>query len=155
ALSITETSDVLLQFGDGRNGARLPTGRENIHVTYRIGSGVSGNVEKDRIKMPVDQPMGVQGVTNERATGGSEAETTDSIRRGIPAWTSGLGRIVSLGDALHFARLFPGVSKAQMSSPSSAVGTVANLAIFGSDPKGLTSSSRLVRDLQAAMVRTS
>ena len=35
-------------FGDGVEGATLPTGQNNIQANYRIGSGLAGNVAPDR-----------------------------------------------------------------------------------------------------------
>ena len=39
-------------FGDGRHGARLPTGVENITAEYRQGIGRDGNVEAEQIVLP-------------------------------------------------------------------------------------------------------
>ncbi|MEK7738003.1 MAG: hypothetical protein AAB319_09650, partial [Pseudomonadota bacterium] len=34
-----------IQFGDGRNGRRLPTGGNNVRVSFRQGSGAAGNLD--------------------------------------------------------------------------------------------------------------
>src|SRR5918997_2116731 len=41
---LDEEGKTTVQFGDGRTGARLPTGQENVHATYRKGIGTSGLV---------------------------------------------------------------------------------------------------------------
>ncbi len=55
-----------VQFGDGVEGATLPTGQNNIQANYRIGSGLSGNVGA-AITTLMDRPLGVSGVNNPQA----------------------------------------------------------------------------------------
>ena len=40
---------VTVEFGDGEQGARLPTGRGNVTATYRVGGGTAGEVESGAI----------------------------------------------------------------------------------------------------------
>ena len=51
-------------FGDGVEGATLPTGQNNIMANYRVGSGSAGNVAAGAITTLVDRPLGVSGVIN-------------------------------------------------------------------------------------------
>src|SRR5439155_24026000 len=51
-------------FGDGKTGARLPTGQENVKATYRKGIGLSGLVKADQLTQLMTRPLGVKGVTN-------------------------------------------------------------------------------------------
>ena len=53
-------------FGDGVEGAMLPTGQNNIHANYRIGSGAPGNVAAAALTTLMDRPLGVNGVTTRR-----------------------------------------------------------------------------------------
>ena len=53
-----------VQFGDGRTGARLPTGRENVSATYRTGIGREGLVKADQLSLLMTRPLGVKGVTD-------------------------------------------------------------------------------------------
>src|SRR5262249_21880623 len=67
------TTDV--RFGDGVEGALLPTGQSNVQATYRIGSGLSGNVGAGALTSLIDRPLGVSGVTNpQAATGGQDPQ---------------------------------------------------------------------------------
>jgi predicted phage baseplate assembly protein len=102
-----------VQFGDGRTGARLPTGVENVRATYRVGAGLAGRVKAGQLSMLVVKPPGVAAVTNPRpATGGSDRETLADAATNAPLTVLTLDRIVSLLDYESFARAFAGVSKA-------------------------------------------
>jgi hypothetical protein len=105
------TTDVL--FGDGVEGATLPTGVNNIIANYRIGSGAAGNVAAGAISTLLDRPLGVSGVNNpQAATGGHDAQTTDGIRGNAPQTVLTLGRAVSIADYQNFAATFAGIAKA-------------------------------------------
>ena len=113
---ITRTDDegrTTVQFGDGRTGALLPTGQENVRATYRQGMGAEGLVNEGQLSLPLTRPLGVRSVANPVAAGdAAPAESRDDIRRNaaLPIYT--LGRIVSLRDYEDFARAFSGVAKA-------------------------------------------
>ena len=104
-------TDVL--FGDGVEGARLPTGQNNIQANYRVGSGFAGNVGPGSITTLVDRPLGVSGVTNPMAaTGGQDPQSVDDIRANAPLSVLTLGRAVSIVDYQNFAASFAGIAKA-------------------------------------------
>ncbi|MBU6399280.1 MAG: putative baseplate assembly protein, partial [Verrucomicrobia bacterium] len=105
------TTDVL--FGDGAEGALLPTGQNNLHANYRIGSGAAGNVPAGTLTTLLDRPLGVSQVTNpQAATGGQDAQPLDGIRSNAPQTVLTLGRAVSVTDYQDFAGTFAGVAKA-------------------------------------------
>ncbi len=112
----TQTDDsgkVTLTFGDGMNGARLPSGLENVKAVYRTGIGLDGNVGADQITLLPQRPLGVRSVTNPlMATGGDDPEGIDQVRRNAPITVLTMGRIVSLQDYEDFAFTFPGIAKA-------------------------------------------
>ncbi|MER8400441.1 hypothetical protein [Mesorhizobium sp. M1348] len=114
SLWIDDTSIARVYFGNGDTGARLPTGRENVRASYRIGLGQGGNIASGRLKLPVDHPLGVQEVSNTRASGGSDREPLDRIRSNTPLATVGLDRLVTTADFLYMARVYPGVAKAKV-----------------------------------------
>ena len=94
-------------------GSTLPTGQNNIHANYRIGSGLSGNVAAGSITTLMDRPLGVSGVNNpQAATGGQDAQSVDDIRANAPLSVLTLGRAVSITDYQNFARSFAGIAKA-------------------------------------------
>ncbi len=43
-VSVESDGTTRLAFGDGQHGRRLPSGRSTITVSYRVGSGTSGNM---------------------------------------------------------------------------------------------------------------
>jgi predicted phage baseplate assembly protein len=103
----------LVQFGDGVEGATLPTGQNNIIANFRVGIGSAGNVAAGSITTLVDRPVGVNGVNNPMAaTGGQDAQSIDDIRTNAPQTVFTLGRAVSITDYQNFAATFAGIAKA-------------------------------------------
>jgi hypothetical protein len=103
-----------VQFGDGVEGALLPTGQNNLLARYRNGLGSAGNVPANSLSTLVDRPLGVSGVTNpSAATGGQDPQPVADIRANAPLSVLTLGRAVSLTDYENFATTFAGIAKAQ------------------------------------------
>ncbi|NMG08784.1 putative baseplate assembly protein [Brasilonema sp. UFV-L1] len=113
---ITRTDDdgkTTIQFGDGKTGARLPTGQENIKATYRQGIGLAGLVKAGQLSLLMTRPLGVKSVNNPiAATGAQDRESLREARRNAPLTVLTLDRIVSLQDYEDFARAFAGIAKA-------------------------------------------
>lgn len=100
-------------FGDGYNGARPPTGRDNIHARYRKGLGTSGNLDAGGIQQLIDSVPGLQKVSNPQPSlGGADAESIDQIRVNAPASIRTFGRAVSTEDYAALALSYPGIVKA-------------------------------------------
>ena len=100
-------------FGDGVQGARLPTGQNNVRAAYRKGIGAGGNLRAGQISNLVTRPLGVKAAVNPvAASGGQDAETLDAARRSAPLRVLTLDRAVSLADYADFARSFAGIEKA-------------------------------------------
>jgi hypothetical protein len=100
-------------FGDGKNGSRLPTGRENIKATYRKGIGSGGLLKANQLSQLMTRPLGVKAATNPLITSGAEdGEVLADARSNATLTIFTLGRIVSLQDYEDFARAFAGISKA-------------------------------------------
>lgn len=100
-------------FGDGVNGARLPTGQLNVVARYRQGTGSAANLDAGRLTMLAQRPLGLREVTNPiAASGGADAESRDNARQNAPLTVMTLDRIVSLQDYEDFARAFAGIAKA-------------------------------------------
>ncbi|MGC2403622.1 MAG: putative baseplate assembly protein [Acidobacteriaceae bacterium] len=105
------TTDVI--FGDGVEGATLPTGQNNIQANYRIGSGSAGNVASGAISTLMQRPLGVSGVVNPGpATGGQDPQSIDNIRINAPQTVLTLGRAVSIVDYQNYAATFAGIAQA-------------------------------------------
>jgi len=122
--TITDAEDVTyITFGDSVSG-RIPPNGAQIYATYRVGGGVIGNVASNNIKYVINVPGGTipAGITvanqdisvsgDGAATGGAEAETTDSIRINAPLSVRSINRAVSLSDYSYLAVQVAGVSKA-------------------------------------------
>ena len=79
----------------GSIGARLPSGRENVQATYRVGAGPEGDLAADRLTVPPDAVPRITSVTNPLpATGGVAAASRAGSRWRIGTSTEDLGRIV-------------------------------------------------------------
>jgi hypothetical protein len=103
-------------FGDGVEGARLPTGPSNLRATYRKGLGADGNVRLGQLTTLITRPLGVKAVTNPvAAAGGQDPENLDGARVNAPLRVKTIDRAVSLTDYGDFARTFAGIAKAQAS----------------------------------------
>jgi hypothetical protein len=113
---ITRTDDegkTTIQFGDGRTGARLPTGQENVSATYRRGIGTGGLVKARQLSLLLQRPPGVKEVANPLdADGAGDPEPREQARQNAPLTVLTLDRIVSLRDYEDFTRSFSGISKA-------------------------------------------
>ena len=100
-----------VQFGDGIGG-RIPPSAGTINATYRVGLGSAGNVPLNKLTFFLTNPQSGVTVNNqEAAAGGSDPETTDSIRTNAPLALKGLNRALSLQDYASLALQLPGVAK--------------------------------------------
>lgn len=103
-----------VQFGDGRNGARLPSGRGNVVARYRTGSGAHGMPAPGQ---KADAQRKVPGFDEasllEAVTGGAAPQGAADARAAAPAAMQSLGRIVSVSDYEAEALAIPGVLKAR------------------------------------------
>jgi hypothetical protein len=94
-----EDGTTMLQFGDGRTGAPLPTGQGNVAATYRVGAGVAGRVRARTLTSALDRPPGLKGVTNPLpGRGGADPEAIADARKNAPTTVRTFGRAVSLLD---------------------------------------------------------
>ncbi len=102
-----------VQFGNGIEGARTPTGQINIRAAYRKGIGSAGMVNANQLSQPLDRPQGLKAVTNpSAASGAADPASADDARASAPLPTLTIGRIVSLEDYQNFALNFAGIAKA-------------------------------------------
>ena len=144
----------VVQFGDGVEGATLPTGQSNIIANYRVGLGAAGNVAAGTITTLVDRPVGVKGVTNPTAaTGGQDAQSVDDIRANAPQSVLTLGRAVSITDYQNFASTFAGIAKASAIWIPNGLNRGVFLTVAGAGgaalPPGNSTLSSLVTALQS------
>lgn len=94
-----------IQFGDGRHGRRLPSGSNNVRMSFRQGAGDSGNIEAQSLTKPLKPHPLVESVYQPiAATGGADRESNADLRENAPATLLALDRAVSLDDYAQLAR---------------------------------------------------
>ena len=135
-------------FGNGTQGARLPTGNENVIATYRSGGGENSNVAQGQLTLLKKRPMGVRAVTNPvAAEGGIDAESTDHTRQKAPTNIRTLERIVSLNDYKNFVQAFPGIGKILVQRLHGLKTKWIQITIASQEGKPIPSTSTICRDL--------
>jgi predicted phage baseplate assembly protein len=124
-----------VEFGDGRTGARLPTGSENVESRYRQGIGLVGQVGAGQLSLLLNRPAGVKTVSNPLPAGGAaDAEHEDDARQNAPLTVLTLDRVVSLDDYEDFTRAFAGIAKALATPIRDATGDWVLVTVAG--PEG-------------------
>jgi predicted phage baseplate assembly protein len=157
SLSQANDATTTVQFGDGVNGALLPTAQNNVRFAYRQGLGVAGNLRASQISLLLTRPLGVTGVANPApSTGGQDPETIDDARTNAPLHVMTLDRAVSTQDYADYAATFAGIAKAYAVWISSGIARGVYVTIAGpagetfqpTDPtiSGLTASLRQYGD---------
>ena len=139
-------------FGNGRQGARLPTGIENIQARYRNGIGKRGNVRAEQISQLMSKPLGVKGVVNPLpASGGADRESQDTARKNAPLTVTALDRLVSISDYADFARTFAGIGKSVATRITDGKREWVHVTIAGADDIRIDQTSDLYRNLLQAL----
>ncbi|MCI0538554.1 MAG: putative baseplate assembly protein [Verrucomicrobiales bacterium] len=139
-------------FGDGTQGARLPTGQANVTAKYRKGVGLGGLVNPGQLSQLMTRPLGVKSVVNPLASAGAEdADTLDEARRNAPTTVLTLDRIVSLQDYEDFARSYAGVDKALATWVWMGESRGVFLTIAGPDGAEISQESATYENLLAAI----
>jgi hypothetical protein len=101
-----------VMFGDGGNGARLPTGTNNVVATYRVGAGAA-SPPAGKLTVIAKSYPGLRSVLNPVAvSGGSDPDQADEIQRDAPRSVLTFGRAVSVFDYEALAAEASGVTRA-------------------------------------------
>jgi hypothetical protein len=109
----SEDGSLLVGFGDGTHGRRLPTGVNNVQVVLRQGNGIAGNLPAGRLARLVRPDPLVRAVAQPlAASGGGDREGTDSMRTNAAATLLALERAVTLEDFALLARAQASVAQA-------------------------------------------
>ncbi|HET8843468.1 MAG TPA: putative baseplate assembly protein, partial [Ktedonobacteraceae bacterium] len=143
-----------LSFGDGEQGAHLPSGREHITVTYRIGGGWIGNVSAQSLTTLRKRPPGVQKVTNPiPASGGVDGESLAQARVNAPLHAQQIvSRILSFNDFVYFARNYAGIGKVQVQSFSTGQRPHVLLTIASADGQPIDKESTFYQSFRQATI---
>jgi hypothetical protein len=90
-------------FGDGRNGALLPTGTNNVVATYRYGAGAVAPAAETLSVIQSPQP-GLKALRNPlQPTGGADADDPARLKTLAPRSVLTFGRAVSADDYVAIA----------------------------------------------------
>lgn len=152
---ITQTDDTdktTVIFGNGEQGARLPTGMANVTAIYRNGIGQPGNVQAEQISLLQTRPLGVKNVINPLpASGGADRENRDQARENAPLAVMALDRLVSVQDYADFTRTFAGIGKAAARKLSDSKRRLVHVTIAGAEDIPIDVTSDLYQNLLAAI----
>lgn len=152
---VTQTDDTgktTVFFGNGRQGARPPSGIENIKAIYRTGLGLPGNVKAEQISLLATRPLGVKSIINPLpATGGADPESRDQARQNLPLALMALDRLVSVQDYTDFARTYAGIGKASAVRLSDGQRPLVHLTIAGANDSAIDENSDLFRNFRQAL----
>ena len=141
-----------VQFGNGREGTRLPTGFGNVKAVYRNGIGRPGNASPGQVQQLATRPLGVKEVTNPlRASGGADRESRDQVRRNAPLAVKALDRLVSTPDYADFARTFAGIGKADAQEISDGRRSLVHVTVAGTDDIPIDADSDLMINLRRVL----
>jgi predicted phage baseplate assembly protein len=149
---INNDAEASVIFGDGRSGARLPTGQENVVAAYRSGIGSAGEVGACSLTLMKTRPFGVRSVTNPTdASGADDPENLDDARENAPLTALTLDRIVSLQDFEDFARAFAGIGKAQAVALWNEETELVHITVADADGDEVSKTSDLFKNLRDAV----
>lgn len=145
---IDDDSKTHITFGDGKKGARLPTGIENITATYRNGIGPEGEVSAGSLTLLQSRPPGIRSVTNPLAASGAQSpEQLSDARRNAPVTVQTLDRIVSLQDFENLARSFAGIGKAQAHALHVGQSRLVHITVASASGSEVGTTSKTYDDL--------
>jgi hypothetical protein len=101
-----------VQFGDGVNGARLPSGTNNVVASYRYGSGAE-SPDAGTLSVILQSWPGLKSIVNPVAVGGgSDPDPISKIKTYAPQSVLTFGRAISANDYEVIAAQAPGVARA-------------------------------------------
>lgn len=151
-----DAGKVTVELGDGRAGARLPTGHENVVARYRKGLGLEGLVAAGQLSLLLTRPLGVRGVSNPLApTGAADPETLAHTQENAPRTVLTLDRVVSLRDYEDFARSYAGIAKAHAAWTWNGDARAVVLTVAGVGGASVLAGSKLHDGLHAAILAAS
>ena len=151
-LRIDENGTTKIVFGDGKCGARLPTGEENIVANYRSGLGPEGNVPAKSLSLLLNRPPGIRSVINPiAASGAASPESILLAKRNAPRTLMTLDRLVSLLDYESFAKSFVGIGKAKAKEILLEQGKIVHITISAQDGSQVDPNSELFQNLRRAI----
>ncbi len=133
SIDVNANGETMVMFGNNING-KIPATGQTITATYRKGKGTLGNIDANKITSFYSSPSPyLSSITSTAATGGTNAETMESMRINIPASFATQNRAVSLQDYKDLTLTVPGVAKATVEYDSINNVTIIHAVPFISD----------------------
>lgn len=147
-----DAGETIIKFGNGKSGARLPTGQDNVCAVYRKGIGIQGLLDAGQLNMLMSRPLGLKEAINPFApTGGDDPESHDDAQRNAPLTVLTLDRVVSLRDFEDFTRAFTGIAKALAVSALKGQVKTVFITVAGPDGALIAEDSPLYKNLLGAL----
>lgn len=133
-----------IDFGDGVNGALVPTGTNNIVATYRYGGGASSPAA-GKLTVVAKSFPGLQSVVNPVAVaGGSDPDPASLIRQYAPRSVLTFGRAVSVFDYQAIAAGASGVSMASAQWSWDSANQRAGVVVYVAGQPGIVASVQML-----------
>lgn len=146
----TDAAETFVTFGDGKTGARVPSGALNVVARYRTGLGLEGLMKPDQLSIPLERPVGLRAVTNPLpADGAADPEKRDNARASAPNTVRTFGRAVSLADFEQIATSSGLAQRASVTWVWRDLGRSVHVTVAG--PGGSKLSSLSLNTLHASM----
>jgi predicted phage baseplate assembly protein len=137
-----EENKTRVMFGDGVNGARLPTGIDNVVASYRLGSGAKSAAAGALTVIAKPYPD-LKSLKNPVAMGGgADPDPPDRIRRFAPRSVLTFGRAISGDDYEVIAAQAPGVTRVQAVWSFDSGEQRAAMKIYVGDDQNAVDSAR-------------
>lgn len=145
-----------IRFGDGLNGARPPTGSQNVRARFRKGLGLQGRVGAGALNILMSRPLGLSSAVNPLpSSGGADPEGVDEIRANAPLTVRTLDRAVSAIDYQDLAQGYAGIAKAEARLLADGVAQFVHLTVAGEEAEQILPGSALHAGLAAAIAEHS
>jgi hypothetical protein len=140
-----------ITFGDGQNGATLPTGRDNVVAFYRGGSqGPEAELEAGRLVQLLASAGRIQRVTNPQPASRAQA-SANPLDTTPPPGIRTLRRAVTAGDFAGLLLAVPGVAQARAQRLWTGGGWLMGITVVTTSGKPFLPGSRLDRRLTAVV----
>ncbi|MEO3807256.1 hypothetical protein [Nonomuraea sp. B1E8] len=146
---------VTVTTGDGRHGARLPSGTENVQAAYRVGVGAAGAVKAGQLSILPRRPYGIRAAANPGPSRDwADPERIDEARAHAPLRIRTLDRAVSVADHEDFGAGYAGVTLCRADAVWDGREQVVVLSVSGTsaDDGAAPAGPELIAALRAALV---
>jgi hypothetical protein len=137
-----EQGNTHVAFGDGTNGARLPTGTGNVVATYRYGAGADVP-DAGSLTMVLQPQPGLRAIRNPvPPAGGADPDPPGRVRTLAPRSVLTFGRAISLDDYAAIAATAPGVKRVSAAYTFDALAQRPMVSLWVGDDDGAVTAAK-------------